>query len=539
MQSPTRAPASPPENDENVMPPHRYSISPGAYSPFDRSCDERRTSQLYSPFRMGAPSPTAPPSTAKKYGAIGKPSSSLANALEKRKRQLSSLTSGLFAKFALPSGNSTPAPVAEGDYEDYDVSRPGGEGGGSPLKRNRRGMAPPLAPPPIASVASKFAEGIAKLPPPSKVLREASTKVASAGQSLQAAARATLQAVDDEADMVFDGVEQQFEAISTKVRAATATATDAVASRLVRRNSRDATAAAAAASSEGQKAQPAQDEAAAAATATVEGALSAVVDSMRTVGGTLEGSLSAAEERLLAVGGAVELAVTSAVTERVSGVQQKVSTTAIAVHDTLGAVGGAAVGAAVGAVGASVQSVSEGLSEFESAVGQTATSLKAGGASTLRAMEAYEASLDETFDRAVEDAVGAAASVVGSAATLFSPSAVSEGAAALISPVVGGLAGSFPEMRESVKELSDSVTAGNAYLEAMVSHTVSEVRGVFAETAASSAASAASGGGALAASGGGALAAAPLMEATLVPVDVGDATLDDELEAALAEPSPA
>ena len=83
------------------------------------------------------------------------------------------------------------------------------------------------------------------------------------------------------------------------------------------------------------------------------------------------------------------------------------------------------------------------------------------------------------------------------------------------------------------------MTAGNAYLEAMVSHTVSEVRGVFAETAASSAASAASGGGALAASGGGALAAAPLMEATLVPVDVGDATLDDELEAALAEPSPA
>ena len=40
-----------PEQDENVMPPHRYSISPGAYSPYGAR-DNRRTSQLYSPFRM-------------------------------------------------------------------------------------------------------------------------------------------------------------------------------------------------------------------------------------------------------------------------------------------------------------------------------------------------------------------------------------------------------------------------------------------------------------------------------------------------------
>lgn len=486
-----------PEQDENVMPPHRYSISPGAYSPYGAR-DNRRTSQLYSPFRMPGDSPAASPAP-KKYGAIGKPSSSLANALEKRKRQLSALTNGLWSSFSVRSA----AEVNE------TAPTPSGGGSGSPLKRGRRMKAPPIAPPPMASVATKFAEGIAKLPPTSKMLRDASTKVASAGQSLQAAARATLQAVDDEADLVFDGVEQQIEAFTSKVRAATA------GIGLVRRKSRDEDAPVTGAgdddgSAKQQSAASAADDethkktavvALGSQSAAVETALASVVDSVWAVSGAVEVRIQRAEEHLLAVGGKVE----SVVSEGVSGVQQSVSATASAVQGRLGAVSGV---------------VSDVVADQAASA---ASSLKVNGETTLRAVEEIEASLDETLDRAVEDALGAASraasSVADSAATLFSP----------VSSVAEDLAETFPEVRDSVRELSAGVSAGNAYIAEVMSHTVSEVRGVFGEDVRD-----------LEAAANVAMEndkEDALVEATLAPPTpvVIDDSLDDELEAALAE----
>ena len=99
-----------------------------------------------------------------------------------------------------------------------------------------------------------------------------------------------------------------------------------------------------------------------------------------------------------------------------------------------------------------------------------------------------------------------------------------------MSSVAEDLAETFPEVRDSVRELSAGVSASNAYIAEVMSQTVSEVRGVFGEEEVRDLEAAAN--VAMENDKGDAL-----VEATLAPPTpvVIDDSLDDEVEAALAE----
>ena len=452
------------DDEENMMPPHRYSVggtadSPSAYEAFAFG-DNRRTSQTYSPFRA---SPAA-----KKTGNIdgassaGKASSGLQSAIDKRKRQLSVLTSGWLAKMNF---GSTVAPA-----NDYEASSPDG---GSPPKRGRRAV-------PVAesadgvsakapALAAKWREGVAgvtaKLTEAKGALteakreastalteakREASTKVASAQQTLQAAAKNALQAVDDEADAVFDGVEQSLERAATAVRAATANATVVVKAKLgVSEGSRASKAdgatggvGEAAAAAEGGAATELEGETAeeedAAATAA-DAALTGLVDSVKHMSGRVEERLVAAEESLIAAGDAMGASMSEGL-ESLSAVGEGMNMEAVQEKVHL----------QVAQARERVATKVEALQAQMSVVGESVPSLE----TVSSKMGEVEATLDDAVDKAVEDAASAASSAVSS--------------------VVERLSDSFPQVSESVKELSAAAEASNAFLKESLSQVADE-----------------------------------------------------------------
>ena len=414
-----------------TKPPNRYSISPGAYSPFAMGAgDQRRTSQLYSPFRA---SPVRAPGIASE----AKGSNPILGALDKRKRFLSSWSSGLLSKAsttwtAFHSASAGAATAAASADAPSDALSEAEASHASPLKRSRTTLDEPAnapassggaRPPKFASKLSaglkEVASAAAKLPPPTKLFREASRGVERASSSLQAAAKSALQAVDDEADAVFDNVEAAAEAISHKVKKAVAAVPLPTMSR---RPSKDQTAEGptSVADEDGEQREgcekceegrgrataPVDEEVADPAAAAAEAALHGLVDSVVAMGGKVEERLVAAEENLLAVGGEISEAVSEGLEGAVQGV-----------HGAM-AQGG------------------EAVAQVQQRVATMQASVHASVEQVVMDVASVEASLDEAVDKAVESVVDLFANRSGAMSSTLSQS--------------------FPEMRESVQDLEAS-----------------------------------------------------------------------------------
>ena len=376
--------------------------SPSLYSPF-------KPGRMYTPSRATAASPA-------QSDGISAPSSQNRpprGFLSARKRQLSTLTSGLLTKIA---GASTSV------YEDYTPSPTSNEAprpsAVSPGKRGR----PSAAMPPLAS---KLREGVAAAAAkPVKLVssaaanvrdgaREASKihwrkefahelvtagqSIQSAGHSIQGVLKSAVQAMDDEADAVFDGVEQGFRTISRRLSVVGGRNSRATAQQRAASGSHESLAEGDGEEDEEVPTLPSTmgDETTGAVVvaaaesgsgadfeATAEASLTHLVES---VGGAMQNSVSA-------VTGSVE-AMASGVTQDLaamaSGVREmgdRVEERLVAAEESLLAVGGAVGGAVTQQMAMVGETLEGGIATLEGGISGSIATLEGGSAHVANAV---------------------------------------------------------------------------------------------------------------------------------------------------------
>ena len=363
--------------------------SPSLYSPF-------KPGRMYTPSRAIAASPA-------QSGGISAPSSQPLpprGFLSAKKRQLSTLTSGLLTKI---SGASTSV------YEDYTPSPTSNEAprarpGAPPLaSKLREGVAAAAAKPVklVSSAAANVRDGAREA---SKIhwrkeftheLKTAGETIQSTGNSIQGVFKSAVQAMDDEADAVFDGVEKGFQAISRRLSTVGSRSSRATAQKRAASSSHESLA-------EGEEDDevptlpstmmdettgallvgPAESDGGADFEATAEASITNLVES---VGGAMQNSVSAVTGSVEAMASGVTqdlAAMASGVFEMGDRVEERL----VAAEESLLAVGGAVGGAVTQQMAMVGETLEGGIASLEGGISGSIATLEGGSAQVANAV---------------------------------------------------------------------------------------------------------------------------------------------------------